>query len=159
MWRSGQHRGKFPFQRFSDRYRQSGIWGGANVVPKQDIDKLWIPKREMQMRELVDEIGGPQVAASKLVNRGINPVEFAILQIGGVTKTAEAIGCSRQHFTKSLMRKPVGSWKTDYGVELAKASGVSLDLLRDAPPLIAPSPKKQAPPSKPSSKLKSKKTK
>lgn len=118
------------------------------MVPKQDIDRLWIPKREMQMRELVDEIGGPQVAAKKLANRGINPVEFAILQIGGVNKTAEAIGCSRQHLTKSLMRKPVGAWKTDFGVELAKASGVSLDLLRDAPPLISPSPKKQASQSK-----------
>lgn len=93
------------------------------------MERYWGLIIEAMLKDLIDVAGGPEVTARKMAERGCNPVVFAIMRCGGMSKAAELMGCSRQTM-HTLMSKPVSRWRLDWADKLSTISDVPLDLLK-----------------------------
>ena len=87
-------------------------------------------RRRKMFADLVEMVGGPKMAAQRLIERNNSPFDVAIQLLGGPVKAAEKLGMSRANLWK-MLRKPE-RWTKEQLKMLAQLSGVPSNLLVDS---------------------------
>jgi hypothetical protein len=87
-------------------------------------------RRRKMFADLVDMVGGPKMAAQRLIEHNNSPFDVAIQLLGGPIKAAEKLGMSRANLWK-MLRKPE-RWTKEQLKTLAQLSGVPSNLLVDS---------------------------
>ncbi len=88
------------------------------------------------MNAMVDELGGAEQTARKLMKRGSSPLKVAIAILGGTASAAQKLGV-RPGTLYYWLKHDIDEWPFGYLRRLSELTGIPIDLLKEPGELLA----------------------
>jgi hypothetical protein len=121
--------------------------GSTTQPPKKGKSATWDSRQEATVREAILLLGDPLEAVIKLGAVGRPPIDVAIVLMGGVIATADALEVGRGVFDR-MRDRPVADWKHSHLKRIEELTGIPHTVLplsaEEAAKLPLPAPKAAA---------------